>query len=749
MTGDEVELGRDLGLLSVTMIGVGAMIGAGIFVLTGIAAGTAGPALILAFLLNGVVTLFTAMVYAELGSAIPEAGGGYLWVKQALPSANGFLSGWMSWFAHSVAGSLYALGFGAYFGWLLSEFGITLFGFGEVFLQKFLAVVIILIFIFVNYKGASETGKAATIVAFAKIAILGVFIVSGLYTIFLRPDALENFHNFMPEGWGGVFMAMGLTFIAFEGYEIIAQAGEEVKNPKKNIPRAIFLSLIIVIPIYLLVAFTAIGAVIPPIGTETWQYLGSQQELGLVEAARQFMPFGTILLLIGGLISTMSALNATTFSSTRVSFAMGRDFNLPTLFKKVHQKNRTPHQALFVTGFLIIFMAVALPLVDVAIAANVMFVLLFLQVNVAVIKIRNKREKELDYGYKIPFFPYLPIIGIGANAVLAAFMLYISPMGALSAVIWIGIGVVAYFTYASSKENVERDKIAREETPEEYRIVVLIEDPEDIIPLMGIGTAVAKAQESEVVALQVVKVPYQTFLRAGRQFVDEKMPLLEKAVKEGKKQGVIVHKKIIISHDVAQAVIDFAETAKSTLIVMGWTGSILKGKAGTSIHHKVMLQAPCDVAILKPKNFKKIEKILVPIGLGDHTQRLRIAGRIAKSRDANITVISVISPDEDEKIRKRIDEIQQKADEISSIKSEKEIAISAKTENILIEKSKKFDLLVIGPSRDWILPGALLGSLPDKIADNAECSVLMIKHPELIAESWTHLMIKKIIKPGK
>ena len=118
------ELSRDLGLFTITMVGVGAMIGAGIFVLTGIAAGTAGPALMLAFAANGLVTFLTALAYAELGSAIPEAGGGYLWVKEGLPGPNAFLAGWMSWFAHSVAGSLYALGFSSYLGFVLQEFGV-------------------------------------------------------------------------------------------------------------------------------------------------------------------------------------------------------------------------------------------------------------------------------------------------------------------------------------------------------------------------------------------------------------------------------------------------------------------------------------------------------------------------------------------------------------------------------------------------------------------------------------------------
>ena len=183
----EVTLSRDLSLFDITMIGVGAMIGAGIFVLTGIAAGTAGPALILSFALNGIVTVFTAMVYAELGSAIPEAGGGYLWVKEGLPGPNAFQAGWMSWFAHAVAGSLYAMGFGAYFVLVLNNLNISVAGLHGEALQKLITVIIILIFVTINYKGVSETGKAGNIVTVSKILILIIFIVSGIWAIVSHP----------------------------------------------------------------------------------------------------------------------------------------------------------------------------------------------------------------------------------------------------------------------------------------------------------------------------------------------------------------------------------------------------------------------------------------------------------------------------------------------------------------------------------------------------------------------------------
>ena len=145
--------------------------------------------------------------------------------------------------------------------------------------------------------------------------------------------------NFLPNGWHGVLVAMGLTFIAFEGYEIIAQSGEEIKDPKRNLPRATFISIGVVVIIYIAVAFVAIGAITAPAGMRTYEFLGEQGEVAIIEAARQIMPYGGLILVISALASTMSALIATTYSSSRVSFAMGRDFNLPKIFGKIQSRS--------------------------------------------------------------------------------------------------------------------------------------------------------------------------------------------------------------------------------------------------------------------------------------------------------------------------------------------------------------------------------------------------------------------------
>ncbi|MFZ0549119.1 MAG: amino acid permease, partial [Candidatus Promineifilaceae bacterium] len=167
--GSEIALSRTLGLLDITMIGVGAMIGAGIFVLTGIAAGEAGPALVLAFFFNGIVTTFTALSYAELGSCFPEAGGGYLWVKEGMGGTHGFLAGWMSWFAHAVACSVYGLGFGHFAVELWRVTGLPFFGLAENHLALIFTLLIVGIFAYINFRGASETGAVGNIVTIAKV----------------------------------------------------------------------------------------------------------------------------------------------------------------------------------------------------------------------------------------------------------------------------------------------------------------------------------------------------------------------------------------------------------------------------------------------------------------------------------------------------------------------------------------------------------------------------------------------------
>ncbi len=733
------ELSRDLGLFSLTMIGVGAMIGAGIFVLTGIAAGYAGPALILAFCLNGVVAFFTALVYAELGSAIPEAGGGYLWVKEGLPGSNAFMAGWMSWFAHAVVGAVYALGFGAYMNWILEVYGVNVGIPGEIFV-KLLAVLIAIAFVGINFKGVSETGAAGNIVTIGKIVILGLFIASGIIAIVKEPIQLREFSPFTPNGIGGVVTAMGFTFIAFEGYEIIAQAGEEVKNPHENIPKAIFLSMAIVIPIYILVAFVAIGAVQQGQYDYNWQWLSHHEEMGLAEAAKAFMPFGTILLLIGGVLSTMSALNATTYSSTRVSFAMGRDKNLPDLFARIHHKTRVPHFSLIFSGIFIIIFCVFVPIETVAFSADIMFLLLFTQVNIALITIRKKYGKKLKYGYVIPAFHFIAITGIVLKFALAVFMFITSPEAWIITIIWLAIGFVIFSTYASKREREKTvTPVARLErtglSDEGYSILVPIAHKLDIEYLTRYACSLAEERRGKVIVLHVVTLPHQLPLSEGYEYAAAREVILREALKKVKKEGIEAEGLIRIARDPALAIVDTIEERKCDVVVMGWHGrSRFSGTTVGSTIDTVIKKANSNVIALELRQDIKPKKIFAPVDkLKGADLVLRSAIMLGKEVEGSyIDLYHIYNPSESVSDRKKFKkDLMEIVKDIKKETGYKRIRyLTDETYQVyeeIIDKSYDYDVAILGSGKDTWFSRKIHDSRVQYIASETDTPLVLTR----------------------
>jgi len=739
----EVRLSREMSLMDATLIGVGAMIGAGIFVLIGIAAGVAGPAILITFVLNGFVALFTAMSYAELGSCYHDAGGGYLWVKEALPHWNGFISGWMGWFAHAVACSLYALGFGAYFELVFHEFSITLPQWGFFSPQKILAAIAAIVFAYVNFRGASEAGKIGNLVTITKIVILAIFIGFGLDIILRKGDWQTTFSPFMPNGWGGIFKAMGLTFIAFQGFEVIAQSSEEIKNPKKNIPRAVFLSLIIVIPIYLLVAITAIGAVHP--GNMTpWAYLAEKKEIALVEVARNFFSGGGIMLLFGGLISTLSALNATIFSSSRVAFAMGRDRNFPTFFSKVHPKNFTPHWGILVSLFIIILMAVSLPIEDVASAADIMFLLLFLQVNIAMIRLRKKRP-DLDRGFFVPFYPYLSIAGIAMLLFIAIYMFNYSLIAWIITIVWIAIGLLVFKFYASSREVEFIRKVKALESIEkkEYSILVCLSNARTASSLTSVAIAMGKKHSgSRIIILSVLEVAPGEKLRTRVEETEIFNPLLDEAEALVIKAGIPVRSIVKISHRISQGIIDTAIEEHCNFIVIGRQKKpTFFDRVFSSLIDTVLQKAPSEAVVLHGDfKFDKIKNILIPFSADAHTRlATEIAPALTEFFNAKLKIAIVFNPgtpkiERDEKIK----QIRQIMEENSVMALVEPVTDEDILQGIL-RRSRNADLVLMGGRSGDFLELLLAKSLAQEITEQVKCPVLWAKEYEERPSFWASL----------
>ena len=567
------QLVRSLGLLDIIMVGIAAMIAGAIFILIGPAINLAGGAVLIAFAVNGIITLFTAMGYAELGSAMPEAGGGYLWVREGLPRPNAFISGWMAWLAHIIAGSLYGVGFASFLFSLLKMLNVVTGSqqvlFGILPIEKLMAVGCIAAFTYINIKGTSETGKTGDITTFIQLGTIGALIIAGFWSIHLHPNWNNNFSDFMPNGIGGLVAAMGLTFIAFEGYEIIVQTGEEVKNPKKNIPRAIFISLGLVVTLYSLVAFVSIAGIFPQGGEPAWKFVGENKELGVMKAAELLLPYGAFIVLAGGIVSSLAGLNATTFSSARVSFAMGRHYNLPHILSSIHSKNKTPHVAIAISGVIMAIMAYALPLDQIAVAAGVIFLLLFTQVNISVITIRKMHGNKLNYGFKTPFFPVIPIIAVFLKLGLAVYLLITQPLSWGIAGLWVLVGFVIYRLYTFKKEIEHYAPIVTSEgdlARKAFRILIPY-TPENPDRLLKYAIRVAKENDGEINVLRVITVPNQTPLSAGVAFAESAKRAFAPLDKILDKENVLNHYLVRISHDATEAILATIEEQKIDLLM--------------------------------------------------------------------------------------------------------------------------------------------------------------------------------------
>ncbi len=739
---------RDLGLFDATMIGVGAMIGAGIFVLTGLASGEAGPASILAFALNGVVTLLTAFSYAELASAIPRAGGGYSYVRMAFPGATGFVAGWMLWFAYTIACGLYALGFAGYFWEFLDKyvhsFTSLIFGaIGEHPAGLIITSLIVIAFIVLNVRGAAVTGKAENILTVSKIIVLVIFIIFGFIEIFdSSVPVVQSFTPFLPKGLGGVFVAMGLTFIAFEGYDLIATVAEEIKNPEKNIPLATFISLGVAVTIYLLILFVSLVAINPE-GMASWEFLGEFKETAIVRAAEAFMPaFGVALIVFGGLLSTTSALNATVMAASRVAFSMGRDLLLPKGVAKIHSKRRTPHVAIIVTGVVLLAMALTLPIEAVGSAASLIFLLTFSLVNLSVIALRRKYP-EIPRKYKVPLYPVLPILGFSINIFLAVYQYNFQPIAWYITIGWVLVGLFLYYAVFEKKASLIKPKVLLRDAVVEIErdpcVLIALHNPDNIETLLNMGIPIARQQNLRVVAMSVVLVPTQVPIHEGVRFAHHKENLLNKTKQVAKKMGVDISTDLVIAHNTSDGIFASAEKQNAKSLVMGWKGfTNARDRIFGEIADRVIRHAPCDLFLYKIIGNNKITNCFLPTAGGPSAKLASFAiGAFAKENDVEVTTGYIIPENADQEYKisadKRMVETLEQMD--PKVKRNKILIESNSIAGGIAKASKGYNLVVVGAAKEPFFKKMLFGEIPEKVARYSPTSVLLVKKYEGVIKS--------------
>ncbi len=443
------ELKRAVGLLDLTALGLGAVVGTGIFVIIGEAIAFSGPSIILAFVLAGITCAFSALAYGELASTIPVAGSAYSYSYATMGEFIAWIIGWDLILEYGLAVAAVAVGWGGYLQELLdSLFGVQLDksisappGEGGSF--NLPAVALIAAVGTLLAVGVRESARANLFMVFFKVAVLIAFIVLGL-TAF----SSDNLSPFFIDGFNGVEEAAAVIFFAYIGFDAISTSGEECERPARDMPIAILTALGIATVLYIAVATVAVG-VLP-----FEQLKGQDAPLAVALDQGADLSWGADLISVGALVAITSVVLTTYYGQTRVAYAMSRDGLLPQFFSKLWESRRTPIVLTIVFGIGIAALAAFIPLKDLALLVNIGTLFAFLVVNIGVIVLR-RTQPDLDRGFRVPWVPVVPLIG-------AALCLYL--MSKLDAEtwqrfgIWLAIGVVIYFAYGRSHSRLRRER---------------------------------------------------------------------------------------------------------------------------------------------------------------------------------------------------------------------------------------------------------------------------------------------------
>jgi amino acid transporter/nucleotide-binding universal stress UspA family protein len=737
MTDQDKELAEDLGLLSALTIGVGTMIGAGIFVLPGQAAVAAGPAVALSFVVGGVISLFTALSASELGTAMPKAGGSYYYVNHALGPLFGSVAGWGNWMGLAFASAFYTLGFGEY---LATFVPLPALSVGPVGLTTFQVGALLagLAFIAVNYVGAKETGGVQIVIVTVLVGILTVFSVLGA----LQAD-LSTLRPFFPSETGGVAAVMpatGLVFVSFLGFAKITTVAEELKNPGRNLPLAVVGSVLIVTVTYAIIMVVLMGVI-------NWRQLGPEfTNTPVLDVAE--IAFGSVglavvgvgLLTFAGLLATASSANASILASSRINFAMGRDRLISARLNAVHPTFATPYRSIAVTGGLILLFIVLGDVKTLAKAGSVLHLIVYGLLNLALIVMREADVPEYQPEFTVPLYPVVPILGAVTSFGLIAFM---EPVEIGLSLVFVGGGLVWYLAYARNKADkkgiLSQYVLSRsEEMPSaavsvadsvqpdggSYRVMVPLADPEHESDLIALAGAIGKQRGGVVDAVHIVRVPDQTALAGAADHtveIDETSEqLLESAMRDAETFGVTAGSHTIVSHRSFEEVFDAAETHDADLVVMGWGedshGS--PGRAESGIDD-LAEDLPCDILVLKDRGFDPSEVLVPTAGGPDSDLSAEIARMLRSEFGSEITLLHVAdSMEEGSTVLTEWAEAHDLADATHRVETGD---VEAAIERAAGENS----LLIIGATEKGLLSRLVKGSLVLDVVDDVECSVVL------------------------
>ena len=722
----ETELSRDLGLTSALAIGIGTMIAAGIFTLSGLAIRNVGSSAIISFVMAAIVALFTALTYCEFVTIYPKTGEGYLYARKTFTPPLAFFVGWALLLGYASSCAFYIASLSSYFNEFIWHSPI----------ESISGLIILVGLTLLNVKGTKESGKFQIIVTGAKVILLIWFIFGGLPYV-----DVQGLIDRMSTDFVEIGSTAALVFITFFGFSAIAASAGEVKNPVKNIPRAIFISMLVVTILYTMVVIVVLFA-----GLEEYT------EASMGAAAQKFLGYiGGYVIIAGAIFSMISASNASIMAGSRVILSMSQLEHLPKEMGLINSRTRTPIMAVLSIGAVIMIFAIILPLEDLSYFANTVLLLALILVNAALI-VHRKKYPNIKRPFKVPLVPLLPILGIIANIYLIV-QIFQHPVPLLMAVATLALGMVAFVAWRGAQaeeaaipgstshiaHSLGRGTIKKDR----FRVLVPLANPNTAETLIRMAMAVAKSKNGEILLLRVLRIPEQLPTTAfSEQEVEKEEAWLKNLRQIPESENIPTHALIRVGHNIARAILETTHERHSDLIILGWKGfSTRSERIFGRTTEAVINHARSDIMFVKLKGNMPIRKILLPSAGGEHARCAeQYASALARSFNGTITVCQVANTNSkdqditvmDERLKqaeKRILELNDHSDLPDLEKVDDLIIYSDSVTKGIIEEGNNYDAVMVGATgKSRHYPNSLFGGIPIQIAKEMNNTVIVVRH---------------------
>ena len=735
------KLKRQLNLLQVVMLGTAGTIAAEIFVLTGHAAGIAGPKAVLALIIGGLMTLSIALNYCELATTYPVTGGAMTYVEEGF--GNGLLM--------FLAGSLDCLSSTFYAALSAVGFAISL----SVFIPNLpivpVAVITIAIVGIMHLRGVKNAGNFQIILGGFLLVVFAIFIIRGLTDVngFNREIFLSGNVVFESQTiWqdiGRMLTTIALTYNAYVGFEVIADDAEEVSNPNRNIPRGILLSLLIATVVYTLVALVTIGTI------PFEQLAGSTT--ALTDAAAKFWPNGGVqVMALAGIVATLTSINSAMLSATREAYTLSREKAWPRFLSRL-SRWRTPYTAIFVVVIISALVA-AIGVVDLlSFISSTGYLFVLFWASLAMVRL-HKKYPNVERPFRAPFFPLTAYLAAGLAVLIAAFA---DPKALifLVAVLALLTGVY-YFTQTAKARTEIAERLEHQEGG--GRLLVASIHRDTAVSLVQLAVRLVDQQEdTSICVFTALKTPLNLFPDQVQSYLEQhkalKKELLAATAPIAQEHNVALYVKQKSARRVEEAVINELTRHKDiTLVMLGFPKDQQKIKTPHNILKEIMLNAERDVAVLRDRGLNyELKHILVPVGNGPNARlALRMAKTLAVAEDSKIVALRLVrGPVDEETLEDQQAQLQDIVElELGELPKNLELRVE-QVESVLdgiLQETKRlpYDLMIIGAAEEVLQPQQLFGELNDALLEEAECSMLIVRQYEPERTIWLHRQIKRI-----